>query len=62
MVLAVMMVMALGLRMVHITDPPLNYQPGRQYHSLLLVRNYYLGNGGSHPTLEQKAAAARAIP
>ncbi len=61
-VLLVMMASALGLRFIHITDPPLTYQPARQYHSLLIVRNWYLGNGGSHPTQIQRAAAEARTP
>src|SRR4030095_15271704 len=34
-------VVALGVRLSHISEPPLNFHAVRQYHSLLIARGYY---------------------
>jgi hypothetical protein len=34
-------VVALGIRLYHINEPPLNFHAVRQYHSLLIARGYY---------------------
>jgi hypothetical protein len=34
-------VVALGIRLSHINEPPLNFHAVRQYHSLLIARGYY---------------------
>jgi Dolichyl-phosphate-mannose-protein mannosyltransferase len=39
--LGVLFVTALGIRLYHINEPPLNFHAVRQYHSLLIARGYY---------------------
>lgn len=35
-----------GLRLVRLSDPPLNFYPGRQYNTELVARWYYIATGG----------------
>ena len=42
-------ILAFGIRLYHIDAPPLDFEPERQYHSLILARNYFLQSSSSAP-------------
>jgi hypothetical protein len=42
LVVAFLFIAALGLRLYHLNEPPLNFHAVRQYHSLLIARGYYI--------------------
>jgi hypothetical protein len=48
-VLVLLFVTAFGLRLVHIDQPPLDFHAVRQYHTLIVARDYYYRLGGSAP-------------
>lgn len=40
-------ILAFGIRLYHIDATPLDFEPERQYHSLILARNYFLQSSSS---------------
>jgi len=49
-------VVALGLRLYHINEPPLNFHATRQYRSLIIAREYYFASSTSVPEWEKQVA------
>jgi hypothetical protein len=56
-VLVLLFVTALGLRLVHIDQPPLDFHAVRQYHTLIVARDYYYRLGGSAPEAQRELAS-----
>jgi hypothetical protein len=56
-VLVLLFVTALGLRLVHIDQPPLDFHAVRQYHTLVVARDYYYKLGGSAPEWQRELAS-----
>jgi 4-amino-4-deoxy-L-arabinose transferase-like glycosyltransferase len=51
---------ALGVRLYHVQDPPLDFQATRQYRSLLLAREYYFETGDFAPAWKRDVAEVSA--
>jgi 4-amino-4-deoxy-L-arabinose transferase-like glycosyltransferase len=49
-------VVALGIRLQHINDPPLGFHETRQYRSLIIARDYYFEGSPSIPAWKQQVA------
>jgi Dolichyl-phosphate-mannose-protein mannosyltransferase len=56
-VLVLLFVMALGIRVVHINQPPLDFHAVRQYHTLVVARDYYYRLGGPAPKWQRELAS-----
>lgn len=56
LVLALMLVAALGIRMYRLDEPPLNFHATRQYRSLLIARGYYYEGLESVPAWKRHVA------
>jgi hypothetical protein len=47
-------IVAFGIRMYKVNEPPLNFHATRQYRSLIIARSYYVGTVGSIPEWEKR--------
>jgi 4-amino-4-deoxy-L-arabinose transferase-like glycosyltransferase len=54
--LAFLFVAALGIRMYHVNDPPLNFQATREYRSLIIARADYYDHTNAIPTWQKQVA------
>ena len=52
----VALLLALGIRLYQIDEPPLDFQPERQLHGAILARWYYLETQDSAPLRERRVA------
>jgi 4-amino-4-deoxy-L-arabinose transferase-like glycosyltransferase len=58
--LALLILSAFGLRMIDLTDPPLDFHPTRQYRGALIARSiYYSMSPSSDPTIQRHAVSQR---
>jgi Dolichyl-phosphate-mannose-protein mannosyltransferase len=57
LVLLLLFVTAFALRVVHIDQPPLDFHAVRQYHTLVVARDYYYKLGGSAPEWQRELAS-----
>jgi hypothetical protein len=55
-VVGLLFIVAFGLRLYHINEPPLNFHETRQYRSLIIARGYYFANSTSIPEWEKRVA------
>jgi hypothetical protein len=55
-VLMFLFVAALGVRMYHVNDPPLNFQATREYRSLIIARADYYDHNDAIPTWQKQVA------
>jgi hypothetical protein len=53
---------ALGVRLVGLSEPPLDYHPTRQYHSALLARRLYVDSAPEVPEWRRHLAAVNRLP
>jgi Dolichyl-phosphate-mannose-protein mannosyltransferase len=56
LVLAFLFMAAVGVRMLHVNEPPLNFHATRQYRSLLITRGYYYERLSSAPEWKKQIA------
>lgn len=56
LVLSVLFLAALGMRIYHINEPPLDFHATRQYRSLLIARGYYYESLASIPEWQRQVA------
>lgn len=60
LVLAVLILLGFGLRMIDLTDPPLDFHPTRQFRGAIIARSiYYLISPPADPFLQQEALTLR---
>ena len=58
--LAALLLLGLGLRMIDLTDPPLDFHPTRQFRAAVVARSiYYQLSPSSDPYIQQQAVAMR---
>lgn len=58
--LAVLVLLGFGLRMIDLTDPPLDFHPTRQFRGAIIARSiYYQISPPSDPFLQQEALSLR---
>jgi len=55
-ILTFLFVAALGVRMYHVNDPPLNFQATREYRSLIIARADYYDHNDAIPTWQKQVA------
>lgn len=55
-ILSLLFLAAFGIRLFHINDPPLDFHPGRQYHSATHARGYYFESLESIPEWRRHVA------
>jgi len=55
-VLGFLFIAALGIRLYHLNEPPLNFHATRQYRSLIVAREYYFDGSTSVPEWEKEVA------
>lgn len=59
-VLAILILLGFGLRMVDLTDPPLDFHPTRQFRGAVVARSlYYQFAPSSDPFIQQQAVSLR---
>ncbi len=51
-------ILAFGIRLYHVNEPPLNFHATRQYRSLIIARGYYFDGSSSIPEWKRQVAAA----
>jgi 4-amino-4-deoxy-L-arabinose transferase-like glycosyltransferase len=56
LVIGLLLVAAFAFRLMHLGDPPLNFQATRQYRSLIIARGYYFEGLSSVPEWERAVA------
>jgi dolichyl-phosphate-mannose-protein mannosyltransferase len=56
-VLALLFVLAFAVRLVHVNQAPLDFHAVRQYHTLVVARDYYYRLGGSAPKWQRELAS-----
>ncbi len=56
LIVGFLFVAALGIRLYHIDEPPLDFHATRQYRSLIIARGYYFDNSSSIPEWEKQVA------
>jgi len=56
LVLTCLFVVALGIRLYHFNDPPLNFHATRQYRSLIIARGFYFEHLAAIPGWEKQVA------
>ena len=56
LIIGFLFITALGIRLYHIDEPPLNFHATRQYRSLLIARGYYFDSSTSIPEWEKQVA------
>src|SRR5437773_1019332 len=56
LILVFLFIAALGIRLYHIDEPPLNFHATRQYRSLIIARGYYFDKSTSIPEREKQVA------
>jgi hypothetical protein len=56
-VLVLLFVLAFGVRLVHIDQAPLDFHAVRQYHTLVVARDFYYKLGGSAPKSQRELAS-----
>ncbi|MGH2581915.1 MAG: ArnT family glycosyltransferase [Anaerolineales bacterium] len=60
LLLALLTLSAFGLRMIDLTDPPLDFHPTRQYRGALIARSiYYTMSPSSDPAIQRHAVSQR---
>lgn len=52
LILTLVFFVGIGLRMIDLSNPPLDFHPARQLHSALIARGFYLNEGGSLPGMD----------
>lgn len=61
LILMFVLISALGFRLYHVNEPPLNFHAVRQYHSMIIARGFYLGFlGADAPQWKETVAAVSA--
>lgn len=55
-VIALLFIAALGIRLYHINEPPLNFHSTRQYRSLIIARGYYYDSLNTIPAWQKQVA------
>ena len=55
-IIGFLFISALGIRLYHIQDPPLDFQPTRQYHSALIAKGYYFESLKAIPEWRRRVA------
>lgn len=59
-ILAVLLLLGFGLRMLDLTDPPLDFHPTRQFRGAVVARSiYYQLSPSSDPFIQQQAVSMR---
>lgn len=59
-VLTILLLLGFGLRMIDLTDPPLDFHPTRQYRGAVVARGiYYQLSPSSDPFIQQQAVSLR---
>lgn len=56
LILGVLFLAALGIRLYHISDPPLGFHATRQYRSLIIARGFYFDHLASVPEWKKQIA------
>ena len=56
LIISFLFVAALGIRLYHINEPPLEFHATRQYRSLIITRGYYFDSSTSIPERERRVA------
>jgi hypothetical protein len=56
-VLVLLFVLAFAVRLVHVNQAPLDFHAVRQYHTLVVARDYYYRLGGSAPKWQRELAS-----
>src|SRR5882724_4299043 len=56
LILAFLFLAALGIRLYHSTDPPLDFHATRQYRSLIIARGFYVDHLASTPEWTREVA------
>jgi hypothetical protein len=55
-IIGLLFIVALGIRLYHINEPPLDFHATRQYRSLIIARGYYFDTSSSIPEWERRVA------
>ncbi len=55
-IISFLFIVALGIRLYHINEPPLEFHATRQYRSLIIARGYYFDSATSIPEREKQVA------
>src|SRR3712207_1056603 len=56
LLIGLLSIAALGVRVYHIDDPPMDFHPTRQYHSAVMARGYYYEAADSAPHWKRELA------
>src|SRR6059058_1410757 len=57
LIITMLFIIAFGIRLYHIDEPPLNFHATRQYRSLLIARGFYFETTNSIPEWEKQVAS-----